>query len=243
MLSEWCADLGRSDMGARIAWVSPDTADSDPARFWSYVIAALQAAQTDSTGRTVGETALAVLSSPRIAADGFARGALRAGTPPTETFLASLINDIAAGSTPALLVLYDLHWVSEPMVHSGITFLLDSLPPQMHLVLSSRSDPPWPFVRLRARGEMLELRLDDLRFTGQESASFLSHAMDLNLAPEDAAALGTRTEGLVAGLPVATVSSWTIWWKRCLTARRPSSTSLYSRPRSSIGCPSLCVMR
>jgi LuxR family maltose regulon positive regulatory protein len=128
-----------------------------------------------------------------------------------------LINEIAeipdppsAGSGRGfVLVLDDFHLITERQIHEGITFLLDNMPlPSrgMHLILSSRATPPWPLARLRARGEMTELRVQDLRFTPEQAAVFLNSAMKLGLSPEDVAALEERTEGWIAGLQMAAIS-------------------------------------
>ena len=85
--------------------------------------------------------------------------------------------------------------ITAPQVNDAFTFLLDNLPPQMHVILSGRPDPPWPLARYRARGEMTELRADDLRFTPQEATAFLNQVMKLDLSPEDVVALEERTEG------------------------------------------------
>ena len=105
-----------------------------------------------------------------------------------------------------MLVLDDYHVIDAQPIHSGITFLLDHLPPQMHLVIASRSDPPLPLARLRGRGESTELRAADLRFTPDEAAAFLNEVMGLELSPDDVAALETRTEGWIAGLQLAALS-------------------------------------
>ncbi len=107
---------------------------------------------------------------------------------------------------PFVLILDDFHLISERQIHDALTFLLDNLPPTMHLVISGRADPPWPLARLRARSEMNELRSNDLRFTPQEAAVFLNDGMNLNLSPQDVAALEDRTEGWIAGLQMAALS-------------------------------------
>ena len=182
LLSEWVAGCGRP-----VAWVSLDKADNDPARFWAYVIFALQTAHPN-----VGEAALAALQSPQ--------------PPPIEMPLTSLINEIAEIPDPLVLVLDDFHMITGHQVHDGITFLVDNLPPQMHLVLSSRANPPWPLARMRARREITELRVDDLRFTPAEAAAFLNDVMGLGLSAEEIATLDTRTEGWIAGLQMAALS-------------------------------------
>jgi LuxR family maltose regulon positive regulatory protein len=170
-----------------VAWLSLDAGDNDPARFWTYVIAAVQTVHSDT-----GMAALAAMQAPQ--------------PPPMESLLTGLINEIAGVLAPFVLVLDDLHLISGEPVHDGLTFLLDNLPSQLHLVVSSRADPPWPLARLRARREMVELRSRDLRFTSQEAVTFLKQVMKLNLSPEDVAALKERTEGWIVGLQMAALS-------------------------------------
>ena len=187
LLGEWI-----QQSSVPVAWVSLDKGDNDPARFWAYFVAALQTMQA-----SIGKAALEVLPSSKVAT---------IDRPSIEGFLTGLINDIAEISGPFVLVLDDFHLIAEQRVHQGIAFLLDNLPPQMHLTLSGRADPPWPFARLRARGEVTELRLDDLRFNLEQATAFLNNVMRLDLSPEDVAALGVRTEGWIAGLQMAALS-------------------------------------
>jgi len=155
LLSEWVAGCGWP-----VAWLSLDKGDNDSAQFWAYLIAALQ-----TIHESIGEATLAALQSPQ--------------PPSVEPLLTGLINEIAGLADSFALALDDFHVITDQQVNDGITFLLDNLPPQMHLVLSSRADPPWPLARLRARREMTELRTSDLRFTSQEAAAFLNEAMRL----------------------------------------------------------------
>jgi hypothetical protein len=182
LLSEWAGGCGWS-----VAWVSLDKADNDPARFWAYVIAALQTIHED-----MGAAAQAALQSPQ--------------PPPIELLLTGLVNEITEVPDPFALVLDDFHVITEQQVRDALTFLLDNLPPQMHLILASRADPPWPLARLRARREMTELRADDLRFTSEEAAAFLNEVMKLDLSAEDVARLEARTEGWIVGLQMAALS-------------------------------------
>jgi LuxR family maltose regulon positive regulatory protein len=182
LLSEWTRQSA-----CPVAWVSLDTANSDAARFWAYLIAALQ-----TIHEGVGGSAMAALQSPQ--------------PPLIQELLTGLINEIAQIPDPFALVLDDFQVITGQPVHNGITFLLDNMPPQMHLILSSREDPPWPLARLRARREMTELRTRDLRFTSEESAAFLNEVAQLDLSPEDVAALEERTEGWIVGLQMAVLS-------------------------------------
>jgi LuxR family maltose regulon positive regulatory protein len=182
LLAEWLAAIPASERPA--AWVSLDQSDNDPTRFWEYFITALQTVHSG-----VGGNALSLLRSPQ--------------PPPIETLLGTLINEIATishdpstGSRNGfVLVLDDYHVIDAQPVLSGTAFLLDHLPPQMHLVIASRADPPLPLARLRGHGELTELRVADLRFTPDEASAFLNQAMGLDLSEDDVASLATRTEG------------------------------------------------
>ena len=182
LLSDWTRQSA-----SPVAWVSLDARDNDPARFWAYFIAALQTIHQD-----IGAAVLAMLHSPQ--------------PPPIKTLLTALINEIAQVPGPFVLVVDDLHVIAGQPIHGALTFLLDNLPPQMHLLLSGRADPPLPLARLRARGEMAELHASDLRFTSKEAAAFLNEVMSLGLSPEDVTALEERTEGWIAGLQMAGLS-------------------------------------
>jgi LuxR family transcriptional regulator, maltose regulon positive regulatory protein len=182
LLSEWATELR-----GRVAWLSLDPADNDEARFWTYAMAALQMVQVGLL-----QDALQLLQAPR--------------QPATQAILTMLLNEVAALPQGAILVLDDYHLISEQAIHEGIAFLLDHLPPNMHLVISTRADPPLPAYRLRARGQLSELRSDDLRFTAGEAATFLNAAMGLDLAREDIETLEARTEGWIVGLQLAALS-------------------------------------
>ncbi len=186
-----CEDTHISILGrftkTGIAWLSLDEDDSDPTRFLIYSIAALQ-----SIDANVAKGALSALQSPQ--------------PPPTETTLTSLINEIAAIPDKIVLILDDYHVIDAKPVDNVLTFLLEHLPPQMHLVIATREDPNRPLARLRVRGQLTELRDADLRFTPSEAAGFLNQVMGLDLPAEDIAALETRTEGWIAGLQSAALS-------------------------------------
>jgi LuxR family maltose regulon positive regulatory protein len=170
----------------RPAWVALDAGDNDPTRFWSYVCTALERA---SPG--LGREALAILG---------------AGSTETELATAALLNALAASSDQIVLVLDDYHLITSPAIHERVGFLLDYAPPQLHLVIASRVDPPLPLARWRARGELVELRAADLRFTPEEALQFFGETMGLDLDTEAAAALEARTEGWAAGLQLAALS-------------------------------------
>jgi LuxR family maltose regulon positive regulatory protein len=178
--------LARSDLP--VAWLSLDAEDNDPTRYLSYLIAALQTLDTH-----VGTIALALLHRPQPA--------------PPEAVLTLLTNElIEGGGGDIVLVLDDYHVITDESIQRGMTFLLGHLPPQLHLVLASRADPPLPLARLRARGLLTEVRTADLRFNATEVETFLQEAMGLKLPAEAIATLERRTEGWIAGLQLAALS-------------------------------------
>ncbi len=176
---------------SRVAWLSLDSGDNDPTRFLIYLIAALQ-----TIAPQIGAGVLAVLQSPEPTRDTSGRKAL----------LTVLLNDVATIPDAFILVLDDYHLIDAVAVDEALTFLLDHLPPQMHLVIATREDPQLPLAKYRARGQMTELRVADLRFTPAEAVDFLNRVMGLNLAAEEIAALENRTEGWIAGLQLAALA-------------------------------------
>ncbi len=188
LLTEWLAAGPAAPPDQRLAaWLSLDRADNNPTSFWTYVIAALR---TVAPG--VGESALALLQAPQ--------------PPPIETVLTSLLNDLGATASDIVLVLDDFHVIDASDVQHGMAFLLDHLPPRLQVVIASRADPALPLARLRARGELVEIRAADLRFTPDEAAAYLNEMMGLQLTARDVAALEGRTEGWIAALQLAALS-------------------------------------
>lgn len=185
LLAEWLAAAKAN--GRPAGWVSLDRGDDDPALFWTYVITALQRARPG-----VGAHALARLRSPQ--------------PPSIDEVLTTLLNEIDAVEDDITLVLDDFHVVEAEPIHAALTFLLDHLSPRLHLVIASRTDPPFPLARLRALGQLTELRAADLRFTPDEAAAFLKQVMGLSLSPVDVAVLEERSEGWIAGLQLAALS-------------------------------------
>jgi LuxR family maltose regulon positive regulatory protein len=183
ILTEW---LSTRAGGSRVAWLSLDERDNDGGQFWRYLLAALDRAQ------------------PGVAAD--ATDLLASGSAPLESVLATLVNDLHVVDAEFLVVLDDYHVVESPAIHEGMTFLVDNLPANVHLVIASRADPPLPLGRLRARGDLLELRAADLRFTSSEASDYLNGAMGLSVGAGDVAKLGERTEGWIAALQLAALS-------------------------------------
>ncbi|HEX9117899.1 MAG TPA: LuxR C-terminal-related transcriptional regulator [Anaerolineae bacterium] len=182
LITDW---LGQRSQNA--CWLSLDAADNDPARFLSYLIGALQRCAPG-----VGEDLAGLLRSPE--------------PPSAEDILAGLVNELAAVLADLILVLDDYHVITSPAVNAALTFLLENLPPNLHLVISSRADPPIPIARLRSRAQVVEVRTDELRFTPDEAAAFLGDTMGLRLSPKEVAALDERAEGWVAGLQMAALS-------------------------------------
>jgi LuxR family maltose regulon positive regulatory protein len=185
VLAEWLA-AAEGD-GWSTAWLSLDPSDNRPVSFWTYLVSALQ---TVAPG--LGASTIALLQSPQ--------------PPAIEATLAGLLNELSAIPTDIVLVLDDYHVIDARDVQEGMLFLLDHLPPRVHLVLASRADPPLPLARLRARGELVELRAADLRFTPEEAAAYLNETMGLDLSAHDVAALEERTEGWIATLQLAGLS-------------------------------------
>lgn len=185
LLSEWIHASGRS-----VAWVSLDEGDNDLVRFLCYAVTALQKLHPG-----LGDDALTTL-----------RHAQSPDAVALEPVLTGLLNEIHALGQDLVLVLDDYHVIETPAIHQALQFLLDRLPPRMHGVVATRVDPPFNLSRLRARGQLTELRARDLRFTPQEAADFLNQAMGLALSAEDVEALEERTEGWAVGLQMAALS-------------------------------------
>jgi LuxR family maltose regulon positive regulatory protein len=172
---------------ARVAWLSLDEADNDLRRFLTQLVASLQA-----TGTDVGNDALALLETPRAI--------------PAEAVMTSLVNDLDQLPGQTVLALDDYHVIDGPEVHEAVTFLVEGLPPAASVAIATRSDPPLRLARLRSRGELLELRVADLRFTVAEAEAFLNAVMGLQLSSAQVSALDARTEGWAAGLQLAALS-------------------------------------
>ena len=193
LISEWLTDCGLP-----AAWLSLDEGDNDPIRFLTYFIAALQTIAPKIGRANIGEGMVALLQAPQ--------------PPSIESILTTLLNEIATIPDNFILVLDDYHAIDaksvdgSTSVDEALTFLLEHLPPPMHLVIATREDPHLPLARLRTRGQLTELRAADLRFTPVEAAEFLNQLMGLNLSTEDIAALDKRTEGWIAGLQLAALS-------------------------------------
>ena len=183
LVAAWSAGLAPS---VRRAWLSLDAADDDPVVFWRYVVAALQMADPG-----VAHDAAALLGSPDA---------------PVHRAVDLLLNDLAALDSDIVLVLDDLHVLERREIHDALARVIDRAPPRLHLVITTRADPPLPLARLRARGELVELRATDLRFTGDEATAYLNGAMSLELSGSAIQVLEARTEGWIAALQLAALS-------------------------------------
>lgn len=174
-----------------VAWFSLEPQDNEPVRFLSYLIAALQTLDPH-----LGASARSLLLSPHFTS-----------SVSMEIILTMLTNDLLQRVTgDSILVLDDYHVLTAPSIQQAMTFLVEHCPPQLHLVLVTRADPPLPLARLRARGQLTELRASQLQFEDSETATFLSEVMALDLSPQDIAAVQKRTEGWIAGLLLAALS-------------------------------------
>jgi LuxR family maltose regulon positive regulatory protein len=182
LLGEWITGCEKP-----AAWLSLDEGDNDPTRFLAYLITALRTVVAD-----VGEGVLGMLQTPQ--------------PPSTEVILTALINEITNVPDDFVLVFDDYHVINAEPVDDALTFLIDHLPPRMHLVIATREDPQLPLPRLRARAQLTELRAADLRFTPDEADEFLGRVMGLNLSQEEISALEERTEGWIASLQMAALS-------------------------------------
>jgi LuxR family maltose regulon positive regulatory protein len=182
LVSEWVTGSGRP-----AAWLSLDEGDNDPSRFLAYLITALQ-----SIASRIGQGVLTVLQVPQ--------------PPPIDSVLTTLLNEITTLPDHFILVLDDYHVIESKTVDQALTFLLEHQPPQMHIAITTREDPDLPLARLRARGQLTELRAADLRFTLSEATEFLNQVMGLKLSVENITALEARTEGWIAGLQLASLS-------------------------------------
>ena len=183
LLTQWLVERS-----IPVAWFALEQDDNDPVRFISYLIAALRVIDAH-----LGTTALALLRAPQ--------------PPQAETVMSLLCNDLMRSPTGDFaLVLDDYHIIAAEPIHRALTFLVEHLPPQMHLIIATRADPPLPLSRLRARGQLTELRIAELRFRADEADAFLEEVMGLHLTPQDVTTLQTRTEGWIAGLQLAALS-------------------------------------
>jgi LuxR family transcriptional regulator, maltose regulon positive regulatory protein len=172
--------------GEAVAWLSLDETDNQPAMFWAHVVVALQ-------------DAVARIGAPELDLP-------EPGEQPDDLVPGGIVNALAILPHDLELVLDDYHVVDQPAVHAGVTFLLEHLPPNVHVVVTTRADPPLPLARLRAQRELVEIRAADLRFTADEIAAYLNGAMGLGLSAADVVALGDRTEGWIAALQLAALS-------------------------------------
>lgn len=185
LLCQWLTSLAGADVP--VAWVSLDEEENDPVRFWNYVSMALGELHHEE-----GEGTLDFIQS--------------AQSPPSESILIPLINALSTLQKHFALVLDDYHLITDPAIHDALTFLLHHMPSHMHLIMASRFNPSLHLSRLRARGQVIEVCTDDLRFTSEEGAAFLREVMELNLSQAEMTMLVAGTEGWIAGLQLAGLS-------------------------------------
>jgi ATP/maltotriose-dependent transcriptional regulator MalT len=190
LVSEWARCLQADSTETIVSWLSLDVNDNDQVRFFSYFIAVLRKAEEIDS--SIGKEALDMLQISQSIS--------------SEDILTSLINEIMDIPKKIIFVLDDYHLIESQSIHEALMFLLENLPPHLHLVITTREDPPLPLARLRARDQMTELRAINLRFSPDEAAEFLAKVMGLNLSSENIAALEIRTEGWIAGLQLAAIS-------------------------------------
>ncbi len=181
-----------------VGWLSLDEADNDPTRFWAAAITSLRTCLPE-----ISDTSLAMLYTPQ--------------PPPLSTILIAFINEILKSSREIILILDDYHVIEDQTIHETLHFLLDHLPTNMHVIIISRVDPPFPLARWRMRGQMIEIREPEVRFTAEESHAFLKQAMGIALSETEVRVLEERTEGWIAGLQLAALS---------LRPRQHSSSSI-----------------
>ncbi|MCE7984362.1 MAG: hypothetical protein DYG89_24575 [Caldilinea sp. CFX5] len=189
LLGQWLASdhtQTADTLRQRTAWVTLDAEDNDVTQFWRYVLTALARVQPD-----LGAHLLA---------------AWQAAALPLHTLVKGLINELATLPDDVLLVLDDYHVIEQQTIHDSLLFLLDYLPPNLHLIVASRADPPWPLARFRLNGELIELRVADLCFTTEEITTFFHQVTPVNLSPSEVAILAARTEGWIAGLQAVALS-------------------------------------
>lgn len=179
LVSEWVAQSN-----LKVVWFSIDAGDNDPVRFWDYVIAAIQTAVPE-----IGQQTLALLHEPQPL--------------PVETILSTLINELSALPELLTLVLDDYHVIESTAIHEGLTFLVEHMPSQLRIIMTTRTDPPLPLARMRVRSQLLELRSADLRFSPLQMATFFTDVMGLTLTTDQISSLDSRVEGWIAGLQLA----------------------------------------
>ncbi len=185
-ITEWVQQAQTENL-QKIGWYSLDESDNHPVQFWSYLFAAMRTILPQS-----GQSAQVLLHAPEL--------------PPAAVLLTELTNEITESPVEIVLVLDDYHVIHERSLHEGITFLLENAPPNLHLILSTRADPPLPLARLRARGQMTNLRGEQLRFTPNEIVDFFNQQFGAHLSAQELQTLEERTEGWAVGLQMAALA-------------------------------------
>lgn len=192
LVSQWVSDRRERGLLPPVAWVALDPEDNDPVRFWRYVLTACRAFQTD-----LGNASLALLAADQP---------LPFVLPPLKTALTAFLNEVTDHASQGVLILEDYHVISSPQIAETLAFLLKHLPPTLHLVIMTRSDPPLPLSGLRARDELLEIQTSDLRFSLEETRRFLQQALPFPPSSAMTRHLETHLEGWAAGLRLLTLA-------------------------------------
>ena len=187
LVVEWIHGWDDAAGRPQVAWLALDRGDNDTARFFAYLVAALQTVEPG-----LGRVVTGLLQAPRL--------------PAIDVLVTELINDVAASPASCLLVLDDYHAIHQVAIHQAVGLLLERQPSNLHLAITTRQDPPLPVSRLRGRDMMTEIREQDLCFTLEEAAAFVHQTMDLDLTPDNIAVLAGRTEGWVTGLQMASIA-------------------------------------
>ncbi|MCP5094564.1 MAG: hypothetical protein GY943_03305, partial [Chloroflexi bacterium] len=188
LMTQWLSQLTIDDWQLSVAWVALDEQDNDPVRFVRYFLAALQTAVSH-----IGSSVSSILQASSNIDD-------------ITPLMAALLNDIATSDSRLILLLDDFHLITNNQIQEAVRFWLEHMPPQMHLIITSRIDPPFSLARWRVRQEVTEIRAADLRFSRGDTALFCNQTSQLNLTDSDITALETRTEGWIAGLQLAALS-------------------------------------
>ena len=187
IVSVWAAAAKAADADLKVAWLTVEAEDNDPVAFWSYIISALRTQQEG-----LGSQVLGLLQAVPVS--------------DLEGSLAALVNELARVASPFVLILDDYHLIRHPAIQRTVAFFVEHLPPQIHLLLISRTDPPLPLALLRGRGQLLEIRLNELRFSAEDALAYLNAGTGLNISAQAVRALHERTEGWIAGLQMAAIS-------------------------------------
>ena len=181
-----------NDKENRSAWYTLDRGDNEREKYWLYLASSLQTIES-----SLGSGTLEILRSSGLGSEATATG---------DTFLGPLLNELFALQEPLFLVIDDYHLINNSTIHQDMIFFIENLPPSIHLIVTTRSEPPWPLAKWRARGNMAEIRQKDLRFQRSETGRLLGKIEDVELSESQVQTLHDKTEGWVTGLQLAAIS-------------------------------------